>query len=430
MTGKTTISNAICQNFSSFKLPYLNQIRTLVNPVEQAVRTEGMKIKTIQEESIKITMWNLAGQQEYFALHDLMFPGHGSPSFFFIITSLFRKPDNKQPKSPEEIEEDLLYWLRFIVSNSRRAKMQSLLPNITLVLTHFDKVTNNTSESLQPIINSIQRVKERFGGFVEFYHTMFTVDARSSGSVSKLAHHLRKMSRTVVQRVPPIYQVCNDLMAILSDWRAENQNKPAIRWKDFCDLCQMKVPTLKVKSRYDNLQKVEKRRRAVASTLHRVGELIYFDGLEFLILDNDWFCGDVVGELMKFSAKRSDPTDKIGFISRKELEKLLKKSLQSKLVPGMGHKTHENLTEGDLIKMMLILELCYEQEPGNPNSSMLIPAILEEGRGKSQKWPLSAANCVYVGRHLECHDSSHMFLTPGFFPRLQVFAKPWNCFPR
>lgn len=102
---------------------------------------------------------------------------------------------------------------------------------------------------------------------------MFTVDARSCGSVSKLACHLRKMSKTVVQRVPPVYQVCNDLMAELSVWRADNQNRPAIRWKDFCDLCQLKVATLKLKTRFDNLQKLERKRKAVANALHRAGDV-------------------------------------------------------------------------------------------------------------------------------------------------------------
>lgn len=70
--------------------------------------------------------------------------------------------------------------------------------------------------------------------------------------------------------------------------------------------------------------------------------------------------------------------------------------------------------------MMLKLELCYEQDPSDPNSLLLIPSILEEGRGKPQRWQLNTTNCLYAGRHLECDDSSHTFLTPGFFPRLQA----------
>lgn len=416
--GKATLSNSISQNFSSSKLPYIDQVRTLINPVEQAVRTVGMKIKTFKDEETKISMWNLAGQHEFYSLHDLMFPGHGSASFFLIITSLFRKPNNREPKTASEIEEDLQYWLRFIVSNSRRAVQQCMLPNVTVVLTHYDKI-NQSSQNLQATVNAIQGLRNKFHGFVEFYPTLFTVDARSSASVSKLAHHLRKTSKTILQRVPRVYELCNDLIQVLSDWRLENYNKPAMKWKEFGELCQVKVPSLRIRSRNDNKEKVEMRRSAVATCLHHTGEVIYFDELGFLILDCEWFCGEVLGQLIRLDVRKQSSSEHNGFVSRKELERILKGSLQSQ-VPGMGSKVFENLEASDLVRMMLKLELCYEQDPSDPNSLLLIPSILEEGRGRTQRWQVSTADCVYTGRHLECDDSSHMFLTPGFFPRLQA----------
>jgi hypothetical protein len=222
-----------------------NKLERLVNPVEQAVRTVGMKIKTLKDEGTKISIWNLAGQHEFYSLHDLMFPGHGSASFFLIISSLFRKPNNKEQKTPEEVEEDLQYWLRFIVSNSKRAVQQCMLPNVTVVLTHFDKI-NQASQNMQLAVSSIQRLKDKFQGFVDFYPTVFTIDARSSASVTKLTHHIRKTSKTILQRVPRVYQLCNDLIQILSDWRSENYNKPAMKWKEFDELCQVKVPPLRI----------------------------------------------------------------------------------------------------------------------------------------------------------------------------------------
>ncbi|KAJ0101725.1 hypothetical protein Patl1_04025 [Pistacia atlantica] len=353
--GKNTLCNSVSQNFSSSssKLPYLDQVRTLVNPVEQAVRTVGMKIKTFKDEDTKISIWNLAGQHEFYSLHDLMFPGHGSASFFLIISSLFRKPTNKEPKTPEEVEKDLQYWLR------------------------------------------------------------------SSASVTKLTHHIRKTSKTILQRVPRVYQLCNDLIQILSDWRSENYNKPAMKWKEFDELCQVKVPPLRIRSRHENKEKMEMRRRVVATCLHHIGEVIYFNELGFLILDCEWFCGEVLSKLVKLEVRRQSSAENNGFISRKELEKILRGSLQSP-IPGVSSKVFENLEACDLVRMMLKLELCYEQDPSDPNSLLLIPSILEEGRGKPQRWQISSPECLYAGRHLECDDSSHMFLTPGFFPRLQA----------
>ncbi|KAL2245246.1 UNVERIFIED_CONTAM: Protein TORNADO 1 [Sesamum indicum] len=416
--GKSTLCNSISQNLSPSKLPYLDQVRILVNPVEQAVRTPSIMIKTFKDEDTKISIWNLAGQHEFYSLHDLMFPGHGSASFFLIISSLFRKPSNREPKPPSEIEEDMQYWVRFIVSNSKRAVQQCMLPSVTMVLTHFDKI-NQQSDSLQATVSLVQRLREKFQGFVEFYPTVFTVDARSSASVGKLSHHIRKTSKTVLERVPRVYQLCNDLVEILSDWRQENRNKPAMKWKEFGDLCQVRVPALRIRSRHDNKEKIEMRRRAVATNLHHIGEVIYFDELGFLILDYEWFCGEVLSQLIRLDVRKPSTTEKSGFICRKELEKILIGSLQSR-IPGMGSNIIENLQPSDLIKMMLKLELCCEQDPSDPNSPLLIPSNLEEGRWKPQRWPVNSPDNNYIGRRLQCDDSSHMFLTPGFFPRLQA----------
>ncbi|KAK6149379.1 hypothetical protein DH2020_016904 [Rehmannia glutinosa] len=415
--GKNTLCNSISQSFSPSKLPYLDQVRILVNPVEQAVRTPGMKIKTFKDDETKISIWNLAGQHEFYSLHDLMFPGHGSASCFFIISSLFRKPSNREQKNPSEIEEDLQYWLRFIVSNSRRAVTQCMLPSVTMVLTHYDKI-NQQSDSLEASANLIQRLRDKFQGFVEFYPTVFTVDARSSASVSKLSHHIRRRSRTILERVPRVYQVCNDLVQVLSDWRQQNRNKPAMKWKEFGELCQVKVPSLRIRSRHDNKDKVDMRRRAVATNLHNIGEVIYFDELGLLILDCEWFCGEVLSQLIRLDVRKQGSTEKNGFISRKELEKILIGSLQSN-IPGMG----SNLDADDLIKMMVKLELCCEQDPSDPNSPLLIPSILEQGRWRPQRWQVNSPDNNYVGRRLQCDDSSHMFLTPVktvVFPQLQV----------
>ncbi|KAJ0963552.1 hypothetical protein J5N97_028674 [Dioscorea zingiberensis] len=417
--GKNTLCNSIFHNLNSSRLNYTDAFRTLVNPVEQFVRSAEIKIKTFQDGDTKISIWNLAGQHENYALHDLMFPGHGSPSFFLIVSSMFRKPANREPKSPEEVEADLLYWLRFVVSNSRRADMRSMLPHITIILTHYDKVPEQSGH-LQAIASSVQRLRESFQNFVDFYPTVFTVDARSSVSVSKLTHHIRMISRTVLQKAPQVYQVCNDLIKLMAEWRSENYNRPVMKWSQFCELCQLKVPTLRIRSRRDNMGVVETRRRAVATSLQHVGEVIFFEELGFLILDCGWFCGEVLGQLAKLNAtKTTGATENNGFISKHELEKILRGKLQSQ-IPGMGSKVFDNFEARDLIKMMLKLELCYEQDPTDPKTMLLIPGLLEEGRGKSQRWQLSSPECVYVGRRLQCDNSRQMFLTAGFFPRLQV----------
>ncbi|XP_047938746.1 protein TORNADO 1 [Salvia hispanica] len=412
--GKSTLCNSISNNISPSKLPYLDHVRTLVNPVEQAIR-----IKTCRDEDTKISIWNLAGKHDFYSPHDLMFPGHGSPCLFLIVSSLFRKSSNREPKTPSEIEEDIQYWLRYIVSNSRRAAQQCMLPSVTIVLTHSDKMDHQSDSSFGGIVTVIQRLRDKFPGMVEIYPNVFTVDARSSASVSKLSHHVRKTSKMILERVPRVYQLCNDAAELLTEWRRENHNKPVMRWKEFEDLCQVKVPSLRIRSRHDNKDKVETRRKAVATSLHHIGEVIYFYDLCFLILDCEWFCGEVLSQLTRLDTRKQGMTERNGFVCRKDLEKILIASLQSN-TPGMGLNVFENLEAKDLIQMMLKLELCCEVDPLDPNSALLIPSSLEEGRRRPQRWQLNSPEAKYVGRRLQCDDSSHMFLTPGFFSRLQV----------
>ncbi|KAH9625686.1 hypothetical protein KSS87_008549 [Heliosperma pusillum] len=414
--GKSTLFSSIADNFSSPKMPYINHVRTLVNPIEQAVRPEGMKIKTFHDEGTKISVWNLAGQHELYSLHNFMFPGHGSASIFIVILSLF-KPNNKESKDPSEVEDDLQYWLRFIVSNSKRALQQCILPNVTIVLTHFDKV-NQPSQNFQCVADSIQRLRDKFHGFVEIYPTVFTVDARSSVSVSKLSHHIKNTSKVTLQRVPQVYEICNDLVQILSDWRFENHQKAVMSWKEFGELCQLKVPHLRVRSRSENKEKTDTRRRVIASCLHQIGEVIYFEDPGIFILDFVWFFDEIIGQLVRLNP-RKQASIKNGLVSRKDLEKILQGNLQNQ-IPGVKAKVFESLEVSDLVRMMIKMELGYEKDPSDSNSELLVPSFLEDGRLKPQKWEFSSPDCVYAGRHLECEDSGHMFWTPGFFARLQV----------
>ncbi|XP_019098575.1 PREDICTED: protein TORNADO 1-like, partial [Camelina sativa] len=164
-----------------------------------------------------------------------------------------------------------------------------------------------------------------------------------------------------------------------------------------------------IKSRNENIEIVETRRRAIATCLHQTGEVIYFDELGFLILDYEWFCGEVLAQLIKLDVRKQNTGERNGFVSRKELEKMLRSSLQSP-IPGMTSKVLEHFDACDLVKMMKKVELCYEQDPSSPDTSLLVPSILEEGRGKTQKWQINTHDCVYSGRHLQCDDSSRMFL--------------------
>ncbi|KAJ3680929.1 hypothetical protein LUZ60_015418 [Juncus effusus] len=419
--GKNTLCDSIYYNMSGIRLPYMDKVRSLVEPIEQIARSASkIKITTIQENDAKISIWNLSCNHDYLGLLDQLFPGYQNVSFFLIVASLIRTSNNRDPKTPQEIEQELVMWLKSINSCLTRlaSSHSALIPHVTIVLTHSDKISQQP-ETLHPIASVIQKLREDFKEHIEIFATVFTVDARSTANISRLVHHVRKTAKTILQRAPLVYQLCNELINILRDWRSRNSNKPVMKWNEFCELCQMKVAVLRLRSRLGNVEKVNIQRREAARSLHKMGEIIFFEEIGFLILDCEWFCRDVLvtdsAQFFKGGAERKGGKPNNGFISRKEMEEILIKAARFRI--GTGFILEAN----DLINMMVKLELCYEQEPaGHPSSMLLVPLFLEECIARSQSWDIISSECVYVGRRLECGDTRHMCLPSTFFPRLQV----------
>ncbi|XP_044382955.1 protein TORNADO 1 isoform X3 [Triticum aestivum] len=415
LAGKSTLCSSMNQCMNSMNLPHMDVRKTQKTPVEQMPFTDENKMNSIFDGNTKLTMCNLGGNEGSFALHDFMFVVLGGPSFFMIVSSLVGKPATKYPKSIDEIEWELIYWLRFLISNYRRrvSRSHSFRPCVTIVLTHYDKVSH-LPEGLQPIATVVHRLREDFHSHAEIYPTVFAVDSRSLVSVSKLTHHLRQTTKTIIQQVPQVYEVCNDLIKILHDWRLKN-SRAVIRWAEFCEICQLNIPSLRLRSRRDNVEKVDTRRRAVAKSLHTLGEIVFFEELGLLVMNCEWFCRDVLSQLATLKSIKIESSG--GFVHKEELEKVLQEKLRNQ-IPRTNWRTGASLQASDIINILLELELCYEQDPGNPHTLLLLPAILEENKGGDEKWQLTMPECRFVGRRLECEDV-HMLLTSDFFPRLQ-----------
>ncbi len=129
---------------------------------------------------------------------------------------------------------------------------------------------------------------------------------------------------------------------------------------------------------------VEARRKVVARSMHNSGNIIYFEDLDFLVVNLDWFCHQVMGHLFKINddlAKLSSATNKDGFTSRAYLEKVLNHSLKSFHDLGY-HRSSLYITVQDLVELMLKLKLCFERTIGSKNdSTLVIPTILNIDQG-------------------------------------------------
>jgi hypothetical protein len=198
-----------------------------------------------------------------------------------------------------------------------------------------------------------------------------------------------------------------------------------MNWKTFSVLCQeMALPGL-VKGTAGGSM-IEARRKAVATSMHDSGDVIYFEDLDFLVVDLDWFCHRVMGHLIKLSddgSKLATATNPDGFTSRAYMEKVLADSLKSSRELGYGGCALD-VTAQDLVHLMLRLELCFEDTTRSHGvRNLFIPTILDIGQeAVSWSWSHISQKSIYFGRRLQCADPEHTFIPRGFFCRLQVLC--------
>ncbi len=88
-------------------------------------RTRGIEISIVEDADITISIWDMAGQEEFHAFHDYMMPNLGDVvslcSFLFVFNPIMQKNEHDMhhhQKTWKEFHEDLTYWLCFIASNN------------------------------------------------------------------------------------------------------------------------------------------------------------------------------------------------------------------------------------------------------------------------------------------------------------------------
>jgi hypothetical protein len=97
----------------------------LNDPNEWSKRTRGIDIKVLVDNpNMKVSIWDLAGQEEYHAFHDMMLLDlsiQGNVYYFLLVCNPFLWDQSRRPKTPQELEDEFSYWLKFISSNKKRS---------------------------------------------------------------------------------------------------------------------------------------------------------------------------------------------------------------------------------------------------------------------------------------------------------------------
>ncbi len=447
---------------------FFHQSKALIGKREDR-RTRGIEISMLANADITISIWDLAGQEEFYAFHDYMMPNFGDVaipcSFLFVFDPIIHKEHherNHHRKNWEELKENLLYWLRFVASSTPTST--TFRPQLNVILTHADKDPDASGLCIWAESNVVNNLRKQFENVVDISTQIHAIDALSIEDVQPVFDSVFKNSRDLLSKTPLVFEESAMLRDALAEEAKKCPNRPLISWNAFYQLCVQTIPKVfYVRNEVDNdgpfdLEENKERANSLAAHLHDTGDIIYFVGLKWVVINPNWFCHDIMGYVINFRNTQHYIDDK-GFATKDCIEHILNQSLSmvSKhtlfgsntsfgpidLLQSMLHLnicyekegSNTSLDPIDLLQFMLHLNICYEKEPRNLNAGVFIPATLDanlsidkitainEGERKL-RWPIPISQApkeaVFLGRRLECNDLFHTFLTPGFFPRLQV----------
>jgi hypothetical protein len=416
-------------------------------------RTQGIEIRLLKDSEDKhIAVWDMAGQDEYHALHDshYMFPDiNQACMFLFLYRPVIDEKGNwDEEESTRKLEYELCYWLSFLNSNSRKTGW--VLPQLSVVLTHLDKLslrfgieeTRRATKYVDWAKDTVDQLRKSFSGRVDLKIKVHGVDAVS-------IRHARAVVDDVIERFDilfsdPVRKVpaaCEEMNLVLAKWTESHNSTPIITEDEFFDLCKENVRELdvlfeEVPPELANEQMevrnahLKKNQLAVASYLHDVGSILHFPKSSFVVVNPNWLGKVFLGELFRPGDKTYKhilTATKNGCVSDKYLKSILQEFIEI--------RKYQGFTSGDLIELMKEMKLCYEEVlPGTDPKvcSYFIPSTLSDpdclaSTGKRKlEWSsiLSRTNSrpTYGGVRLQCTDQSRTFLSPGFFQRFQVLS--------
>ncbi|KAG0564486.1 hypothetical protein KC19_8G114300 [Ceratodon purpureus] len=428
--GKTTLRQSIMKTLKCESKPQswknslkyrsvLSRLRTnKANEVsnESTKRTRGIEVHTMSFDNVLVTMWDMAGHDDYHSFHDLVIPNltgdGGSACTFLLVCNLFQTGNIYQDKlkTLQDITDEFIYWLQFIASNSRIS--MSYKPQVTIVLTNVDRLS--TSSTILPrVLDKVDSLRIQFEDILEIHKDVFALNALSLESIRPLYLSMKCHLKKLLDKLPPVFEACSKMQVILAKWNQEHSTQPLLRWDAFASLCD-EVEELKTQPGTQS-EIVKRKKEVLAMSLHDGGQVMYNEDFNFVVVNPHWFCHDIIGHVLK--SKELDAFDGItnGSITKVDFKHVVLASFQGNL---------QGFNFDDLLQMMIKLELCYEQD----NDEILIPSLLQDDDDQSifgkrcLRWPSQEKRSTwqYIGCRMVCNDDSRTVLTLGFFPRLQV----------
>ena len=179
-TGKSTLTKSL-----------QTENKGLSSVVNRVVKVAGVDEKTAgviphdidNEKFGRLTLYDFAGQKEFYASHDAVLRSavSGSPSAIFLIVVDLRTSD-------EDFRETIRYWLAFLENQGISADPK---PHVIIIASHDDKVKVMVVETKRGIVESLHQEK----AFSSFHYVDFVAlncQYAKSSSMSQLRNHLAK----------------------------------------------------------------------------------------------------------------------------------------------------------------------------------------------------------------------------------------------
>jgi hypothetical protein len=352
----------------------------------------------------------------------------GNVCYFLLVCNPFLWDQSGKSKTPQQLEAEFSYWLRFIASNTKRSS--NFAPRVTIVLTNDDKRYSHQ----QFVQNDVAKLKTKFVDFINLSSTTHSINAHSSREAKQVLQDVTTTCKTVLENLPKVYDVYLQVQLDICQWMKEHPNQPIVSMQIFeREIFAKTAFQLQVSAPQLTEPELEKPHIAIAMFLHDAGEIIFFKKEHFVVLNLNWFCHKVMGQLIKLRGNVENmnlaKTFLNGFGEMKHLEILLESSLRD-TANLVGPKKDEILNY--LVRLMVNMDFAYEVNIAGESNSLFVPTTLqfEESVAKGErrlKWTAQFscnAEVIYIGQRLQCGDQEHTTLTPGFFPRIQVRTKP------
>ncbi|BFI21641.1 hypothetical protein MPTK1_8g04950 [Marchantia polymorpha subsp. ruderalis] len=399
----------------------------LGDKVARLFRTTGIEVEFLQKnEERQISIWDLAGQEIFRTLQNVLFPPTSSFCIFLFVFSPFcHKTSSIKPASCLQIE--LEEWLSFITSCTRVTGDN--LPQVLVVISHKDKMQSIPLTWAQPIVENLSK---QFANFVDVHpiQERFHINARKKKQVVPLKNHIFQIfEKLLSERSPKVPKLCFQLSSDLVTNTKNHSSCPLWTSQQFHEFC---TPRLRKLIPSSPPLFVERIISSIKSYLNDVGSIVHIPNLDYIIVNPNWLTNTLLGELIAFgqnfqaqdsesSDRWSSYTSKDGFVSESVFARLIEEFLEKQ--PHGQRSVDREVLENILIN----LDLCFKLED---TSQYFIPSFIpehasmeEESAVQSMAWKTWNETSEFAGMRIQCQDARTMSLTTAFFPCFQMFMR-------